>query len=103
MADDAIYWLQSHEHLDILPVEYSLSMATDKKADMSGEGSIQREASTQVGSSDDNAKLAQTREADQAARFLATVGPFPPMSPEQEKKLVRKIDRWMIPLVWAPG
>ncbi|KAL4794286.1 major facilitator superfamily domain-containing protein [Aspergillus venezuelensis] len=44
-------------------------------------------------------KNTRTPEADEAARFLTSVGPFPPMTPEQEKKLVCKIDRWMIPLV----
>ena len=36
---------------------------------------------------------------DDAAVFLATTETYEPMTPEQEKKLVRKIDRYMIPLV----
>ena len=37
---------------------------------------------------------------DEAARYLAQeVSDFPPMTPEIEKKLVKKIDRWMIPIV----
>lgn len=47
----------------------------------------------------DRIKAGASTADDPAANFLATVGPFPPMTPEQEKKLVRKIDRWMIPLV----
>lgn len=34
-----------------------------------------------------------------AAKFVAEHQNYPPMTPEIEKKLVRKIDGWMIPLV----
>ncbi|KAK7407835.1 hypothetical protein QQX98_010006 [Neonectria punicea] len=77
-------------------------MATEKKASMSGDD-IHQVTSVQVASSSENTKHAQTKEADRAARFLTTVGPFPPMTPEQEKKLVRKIDRWMIPMLLFMG
>ncbi|KUJ15079.1 MFS general substrate transporter [Mollisia scopiformis] len=33
---------------------------------------------------------------DKAAEFLANNGPYPPMTPEQEKRLLKKIDGWMI-------
>lgn len=56
------------------------------RAASTGEGIDQTKGNSSVGD-------------DPAAQFLASVGPFPPMTPEQEKKLVRKIDRWMIPLV----
>lgn len=38
---------------------------------------------------------------DDAAKYLANtaVSRFPPLTPEGEKKLRRKIDAWMIPLV----
>lgn len=36
---------------------------------------------------------------DKAAEFLATIGPYPPMTPEAEKKMMKKIDGWMIPFV----
>lgn len=38
-------------------------------------------------------------EVDKAATFLATSEHFPPMTPEMEKKLKRKLDRWLIPLL----
>lgn len=76
-------------------------MATEKTVNISSDDNIQQVTSTQRSSSE-NVRHAQTKEADQAAQFLAGVGPFPPMTSEQEKKLVRKIDRWMIPLVKAP-
>lgn len=66
---------------------------------VAGEDAIHPVTSNQVAHSNDNVKQAQSKEVDQAAKFLASVGPFPPMTPEQEKVIVRKIDRWMIPLV----
>ncbi|KAH9888205.1 major facilitator superfamily domain-containing protein [Xylariomycetidae sp. FL2044] len=36
---------------------------------------------------------------DDAARYLANTDEYPPMTPEMEKKIVRKIDAWMIPLL----
>lgn len=36
---------------------------------------------------------------DEAAEFLANANDYPPMTPEIEKKIVKKIDAWMIPLV----
>lgn len=36
---------------------------------------------------------------DEAARYLANHEEFSPMTPEQEKVIVKKIDSWMIPLV----
>lgn len=36
---------------------------------------------------------------DEAAKYLANHEEFGPMTPEQEKKIVKKIDSWMIPLV----
>lgn len=36
---------------------------------------------------------------DKAAEFLANNGPYPPMTPEQEKRLLKKIDGWMIPFL----
>lgn len=72
------------------------------ETDIKGETAIQPVTSTQVGVVKDDldkGKAGASVADDPAAQFLATVGPFPPMTPEQEKKLVRKIDRWMIPLV----
>ena len=37
--------------------------------------------------------------ADKAAQFVAGHQDYPPMTPEMEKRIKRKIDRWMIPLV----
>lgn len=36
---------------------------------------------------------------DDAAKYLANSEEYPRMTPEQEKKIVKKIDAWMIPLV----
>ncbi|KAJ0282576.1 hypothetical protein COL940_005129 [Colletotrichum noveboracense] len=36
---------------------------------------------------------------DEAAEFLANANDYPPMTPEMEKKIVKKIDAWMIPLL----
>lgn len=40
---------------------------------------------------------------DDAAKYLANTrdSQYPPMTPEREKKLKKKIDSWMIPLVRA--
>jgi hypothetical protein len=38
-------------------------------------------------------------ELDEAARYLANGAEYPPMTPEMEKRIVKKIDSWMIPLV----
>ena len=37
---------------------------------------------------------------DEAAAYLAQHTEFAPMTPEQEKKLVRKIDSWLLPLLF---
>ncbi|KAL4967001.1 allantoate permease [Aspergillus stella-maris] len=78
-------------------------MATQKTNTVVNEDNIQRPASPQLDPGENDVKDSQTPEADEAARFLASVGPFPPMTPDQEKKLVRKIDRWMIPLLLFMG
>lgn len=40
-----------------------------------------------------------SKKVDEAAQFLAECGEYPPMTPEMEKKIIQKIDRWMIPMV----
>lgn len=40
------------------------------------------------------------RDMDEAAKWLASAESYPPMTPEQEKRLKKKIDGWMIPLVF---
>lgn len=44
-------------------------------------------------------KAPQDGTLDEAAEFLANANNYPPMTPEMEKKIVKKIDAWMIPLV----
>ncbi|KAJ5232562.1 hypothetical protein N7468_005518 [Penicillium chermesinum] len=73
-----------------------------KKIPAEGDG-IQPVTSTQIVIDEDNVKHIVTDAGDEAVQFLASVGPFPPMSPDQEKKLVRKIDRWMIPMLLFLG
>lgn len=72
-----------------------------KQVDTDKDNAIQPQMSAQVVADDgiDNGKADASAANDAAALFLSSVGPFPPMAPEEEKKLVRKIDRWMIPLV----
>ncbi|KAI1495433.1 major facilitator superfamily domain-containing protein [Biscogniauxia marginata] len=36
---------------------------------------------------------------DDAVKYLAKSDEYPPMTPEQEKRIVKKIDAWMIPLL----
>lgn len=36
---------------------------------------------------------------DEAAKYLAGERQYPPLTPEKEKRLRKKIDAWMIPLV----
>lgn len=43
-----------------------------------------------------------TRELDDAAKYLAGHDEFGPLTPEMEKKLVKKIDAWILPLVRFP-
>jgi hypothetical protein len=44
-------------------------------------------------------KGTSNRELDEAAKYLAGHDEFGPMTPEMEKKLVKKIDAWILPLV----
>lgn len=63
----------------------------DKHADTIGAASVPEKDIGTVKDLDDT--------LDDAAKFLAEAGTRPPLTPEQEKKLVRKLDRYMIPLV----
>lgn len=44
-------------------------------------------------------KGTSTRELDEAAKYLAGHDEFGPLTPEMEKKLLKKIDAWILPLV----
>lgn len=44
-------------------------------------------------------KVGSVKDADQAAQFLAETQHYPPLSAAEEKKLVRKVDWIMIPMV----
>ncbi|KAI1473392.1 MFS general substrate transporter [Daldinia eschscholtzii] len=57
---------------------------------------IQPVTSTMAG---ETAKTVDDRALDEAAKYLANHEEFGPMTPEQEKKIVKKIDAWMIPLL----
>ncbi|KAK6421162.1 hypothetical protein LTR81_005837 [Elasticomyces elasticus] len=50
-------------------------------------------------SGDELLKDSSAHLVDDAAKFLASTASYPPMTEQQEKKLLRKIDRWMIPLL----
>lgn len=45
-----------------------------------------------------NGKIESDEPADQAARFIAAHADYPPMTPEMEKRIKKKIDAWIIPL-----
>lgn len=45
-------------------------------------------------------KVGIVKDADQAAQFLAEAQEYPPLSLEQEKKLIRKVDWIMIPMLF---
>ncbi|EOD45618.1 putative allantoate permease protein [Neofusicoccum parvum UCRNP2] len=45
-------------------------------------------------------KVGVVKDVDQAAQFLAEAQEYPPLTPEQEKKLVRKVDWIMIPMLF---
>ena len=45
----------------------------------------------------DNGKLDDVPQ-DEAARFVAAHADYPPMTPEMEKRIKKKIDAWIIPL-----
>ncbi|EON97374.1 putative allantoate permease protein [Phaeoacremonium minimum UCRPA7] len=55
-------------------------------------GNVQEQSDAEVSKSLDDRVL------DEAAKYLATTNDYGPMTPEQEKKIVKKIDAWMIPL-----
>lgn len=57
---------------------------------------VQQVSSTAQG---ETLKHVDDRALDEAARYLATTEEYGPMTPEMEKKIVKKIDAWMIPLV----
>ncbi|KXH36163.1 hypothetical protein CNYM01_12079 [Colletotrichum nymphaeae SA-01] len=73
----------------------------EKKEDPSGhanENGIQPSDSTTQGQSE-ILKSPRDGVLDEAATFLANADAFPPMTPEMEKNIVKKIDAWMIPLL----
>lgn len=46
-----------------------------------------------------NEKTVLDKNMDKAAKFMAETQEYPPLSPEAEKKLMRKVDWIMIPIV----
>ena len=44
-------------------------------------------------------KTVLSQHVDKAAKFLVEVDSYPPLSPEAERKLIRKVDWIMIPIV----
>ena len=45
-------------------------------------------------------KIGQTEYLDSGAKFLEQVGDYAPLSPEAEKRLIRKVDWIMIPMLF---
>lgn len=68
-------------------------MDRDTKKD---ESSLEPVTSAMAG---ETSKTVDDGTLDEAAKYLANHEEFGPMTPEQEKKIVKKIDAWMIPLV----
>lgn len=60
---------------------------------------IQPTTSTSRGETSEAIKGVNDENLDEAARYLATTEEYGPMTPEKEKKIVKKIDAWMIPIV----
>jgi ACS family allantoate permease-like MFS transporter len=48
---------------------------------------------------DRDEKTVLNQHVDTAAKFLTEVDAYPPLSPEAERKLIRKVDWIMIPIV----
>lgn len=71
-------------------------MADDKATKLPAKGDIHPVPS--VVQEGENLKI-NDRTLDEAAKYLANHEDFGPMTPEQEKKIVKKIDSWMIPLL----
>ncbi|KAI1100536.1 MFS general substrate transporter [Jackrogersella minutella] len=63
--------------------------------DIKGDESLKPVTSAVVGET----KTVDDRALDEAAKYLANHEEYGPMTPEQEKAIVRKIDAWMIPLL----
>lgn len=72
-------------------------MAQDIKKD---EPELERATSNMAGETS-KAAVVDDRALDEAAKYLANHEEYGPMTPEQERKIVKKIDAWMIPLVSA--
>jgi hypothetical protein len=62
---------------------------------------IQPTASTSQGETSEAIKNVDDKNLDEAARYLVNTEEYGPMTPEKEKKIVKKIDAWMIPIVSA--
>ncbi|KAK6220715.1 hypothetical protein LQW54_001906 [Pestalotiopsis sp. IQ-011] len=60
---------------------------------------IQPTTSTSPGETSEAIKGVNDENLDEAARYLATTEEYGPMTPEKEKKIVKKIDAWMIPIL----
>jgi hypothetical protein len=71
---------------------------TAKKTDRKADSDYINAGSMEAGEVAD-LKGASNRELDEAAKYLAGHDEYGPMSPEMEKKLVKKIDAWILPLV----
>ncbi|KAF3023007.1 hypothetical protein E8E14_011085 [Neopestalotiopsis sp. 37M] len=60
---------------------------------------IQPTASTSQGETSEAIKNVDDKNLDEAARYLVNTEEYGPMTPEKEKKIVKKIDAWMIPIL----
>lgn len=72
-------------------------MAADKDAAARRSGDV-HEVADGTNASFRDGKVAVHDAADQAAQFIAAHADYPPMTPEMEKKVKKKIDAWIIPL-----
>ena len=70
--------------------------ATSQGADEIEAGNVQEQSDAEVTKTLDDSVL------DEAAKYLATANDYGPMTPEKEKKIVKKIDSWILPLVRTP-
>lgn len=77
-------------------------LSPDKEDDP---GAVHRITSHDQGETEPTAaKTLDENVVDEAAKYLASTrdGQYAPLTPEMEKKLRKKIDSWMIPLVRVP-
>ena len=78
-----------------------MTASSEEKSGAIKEGgdSVERAQSLTIAEDDGNSKTVNEVQLDEAAKYLVNAENYGPLTPEAEKKLVRKLDRWMLPMV----